>query len=136
MSNYKFIQLSLFVKLQIIVNKKARQISSFPGTLEKIALWHNLKFVMCPLKSQPYTVRPMSLCMLSRSNCVQFFGTQWTVFHQAPLSLGLPRQEYWSILRSPGDLPVQGIEHIILYLEWLKTIIYSFSSSKLPFRII
>ena len=36
----------------------------------------------------------------------------WTVAHQAPLSLGLPRQEYWSGLPfpSPGDLPNSGIE--------------------------
>ena len=33
--------------------------------------------------------------------------TSWTVARQAPLSMGLPRQEYWSRLPfpSPGDLP-------------------------------
>ena len=33
--------------------------------------------------------------------------TLWTVANQAPLSMGLPRQEYWSRLPfpSPGDLP-------------------------------
>ena len=33
--------------------------------------------------------------------------TLWTVAHQAPLSVGFPRQEYWSGLpfSSPGDLP-------------------------------
>ena len=36
----------------------------------------------------------------------------WTVAHQAPLSVGLSRQEYWSGLPfpSPGDLPDPGIE--------------------------
>ena len=36
----------------------------------------------------------------------------WTVAHQAPLSMGFPRQEYWSRLPlpSPGDLPDPGIE--------------------------
>ena len=31
----------------------------------------------------------------------------WTISHQAPLSMGFPRQEYWSVLPfpSPGDLP-------------------------------
>ena len=35
-----------------------------------------------------------------------------TVAHQAPLSMGFPRQEYWSGLPfpSPGDLPDPGIE--------------------------
>ena len=36
----------------------------------------------------------------------------WTVAHQAPLSMGFPRQEYWSRFPflSPGDLPHPGIE--------------------------
>ena len=35
------------------------------------------------------------------------FATQWSVALQAPLSIGLPRQEYWNGLPfpSPGDLP-------------------------------
>ena len=36
----------------------------------------------------------------------------WTVAHQAPPSMGLSRQEYWSRLPFPsaGDLPDPGIE--------------------------
>ena len=43
---------------------------------------------------------------------VRLFGTPWTVAHQAPLSMGFPRQEYWSGLPfpSPRDLPDPGIE--------------------------
>ena len=39
-------------------------------------------------------------------------ATPWTVASQAPLSMGFPRQEYWSGLPfpSPGDLPNPGIE--------------------------
>ena len=39
-------------------------------------------------------------------------STPWTVARQAPLSLGFPRQEYWSGLPfpSPGDLPNPGLE--------------------------
>ena len=38
--------------------------------------------------------------------------TPWDVACQAPLSMGCPRQEYWSGLPfpSPGDLPDPGIE--------------------------
>ena len=38
--------------------------------------------------------------------------TPWTVARQAPLSMGFPRQEYWSGLLSPslGDLIDPGIE--------------------------
>ena len=45
-------------------------------------------------------------------NRVQLFATPWTVTRQAPLSMGLSRQEYWSGLPcpSPGDLPNPGIE--------------------------
>ena len=43
---------------------------------------------------------------------VQLFATPWTVAHQAPLSMGFSRQEYWSgyPCPSPGDLPKSGIE--------------------------
>ena len=37
----------------------------------------------------------------------RLFATPWTVSHQAPLSMGFSRQEYWSGLPfpPPGDLP-------------------------------
>ena len=40
------------------------------------------------------------------------FSTPQIVVRQAPLSMGFPRQEYWSGLPfpSPGDLPDPGIE--------------------------
>ena len=40
-------------------------------------------------------------------SCVRLFVTPWTVAHQAPLSMGFSRQEYWSGLPfpSPGDPP-------------------------------
>ena len=38
--------------------------------------------------------------------------TTWPIAHQAPLSMGFSREEYWSGLPfpSPGDLPKPGIE--------------------------
>ena len=41
---------------------------------------------------------------------VWLFATPWTITHQAPLSLELSRQEYWSRLPfpSPGIFPSQG----------------------------
>ena len=43
---------------------------------------------------------------------VQLSATPWTVAYQAPLSMGLSRQEYWSgvPLPSPGDLPDPGVK--------------------------
>ena len=51
----------------------------------------------------------MKVKSLSR---VRLFATPWTVAHQAPLSMGFSRQEYWSGLPfpSPGDLPNPRIE--------------------------
>ena len=45
--------------------------------------------------------------------------TPWTVAHQASLSMGFPRQEYWSELPfpSPGDLPNPGIKSGLLHWQ-------------------
>ena len=43
------------------------------------------------------------------------FETPWTGAHQAPLSMGLPRQEYWSVLPfpTPEYLPNPGIKRLL-----------------------
>ena len=43
---------------------------------------------------------------------VRLFVTPWTVACQAPLSMGFPKQEYWSglLCSPPGDLPDPGFE--------------------------
>ena len=53
--------------------------------------------------------RKVKVNSLSR---VRLSVTLWTVAHQAPPSMGLSRQEYWSELPfpSPGDLPNPGIK--------------------------
>ena len=50
--------------------------------------------------------------MLSRFSHGQLFVILWTVAHQASLSMGFSRQEYWSGLPCPprGDLPELGTE--------------------------
>ena len=63
---------------------------------------------------------PLKVCMRMLSH-VQFFCDPWTVAHQAPLSMGFSRQEYWSRLPcpSPGDLPHPGIKPTSLVsLPW------------------
>ena len=49
---------------------------------------------------------------VSRSVMSDSLQPEWTVDHQAPLSMGFSRQEYWSGLPffSPRDLPDPGIE--------------------------
>ena len=50
--------------------------------------------------------------LFSHSVMFNSFVTPWTVAHQASLSIGFLREEYWSGLpiSSPGDLPDPGIE--------------------------
>ena len=40
---------------------------------------------------------------------VRLFKTPWTVAYQVSPSMEFSRQEYWSGLPSPGDLPDPGI---------------------------
>ena len=49
-------------------------------------------------------------------SCVQLFVAPWTIAHQAPLSMGFSRQEYWSgsPRPPPGDLLDPGIEPLSL----------------------
>ena len=59
-----------------------------------------------------------SCCLLlpakSLSSWVQVFAAPLTVAHQAPLSMGFSKQEQWSGLPSPGDLPKPGIQPTFL----------------------
>ena len=50
--------------------------------------------------------------MLSHFSHVQLFATPWTVAGQLPLSMGFPRQEYWSGLSFPSseEFPDPGIK--------------------------
>ena len=58
-------------------------------------------------------------CYILRAVLLQSCSTLcklWTVAHQAPLSMGFSRQEYWSGLPCPppGDLPNPEIESVSL----------------------
>ena len=69
-----------------------------------------IDFIIWSLSSYGYTCVPLSRILP--------FVTQWTVALQAPLSIGFPRQEYWSGLPfpTPGDLPNSGTE--LASLHW------------------
>ena len=51
------------------------------------------------------------MCMFSHA---QLFATAWMVAHQTPLSMGFPRQEYWSGFHFllQGIFPIQGSNYI------------------------
>ena len=60
---------------------------------------------------------PSCCCCLVTKSCL--FVTPWTLAHQAPLSMGFPREEHWSGLPFPSsrDLPYPGIKHTPLALS-------------------
>jgi len=57
--------------------------------------------------------------VLSHFSHEQLFEILWTVAHQAPLSMGFSRQEYWSRLPfpPPGDLLNAWTEHTSLTMH-------------------
>ena len=63
--------------------------------------WSNLAVAAKPIN------KCLHVCMLSHFGHDRLYATLWTVACQAPLSMGFPRQEYWSGLPFPpsGDLP-------------------------------
>ena len=52
------------------------------------------------------------MCMHAVCSVVSNSATPWTAAHQAPLSMGVSRQESWSGLPCPppGELPDPGIK--------------------------
>ena len=72
-----------------------------------------IKVLAGPLWEDPFLTLPASGGGLVAQLCPTL-ATPWTVARQAPLSVGFPRQEYWSGLpfHSPGDLPNPGIESV------------------------
>ena len=69
--------------------------SSVPGTLQARTLeWIALSFS----KAWKWKVKVKLL------SCVWLLVTPWTVAHQAPLSMGFSRQEYWSGVPLPSPI--------------------------------
>ena len=71
---------------------------------------------------------------------VRLFVTPWTVAHQASLSMGFSRQEYWGVLPfpPPGDLPTQGSNLHLLHCRqilfwWVTGEAYNYVKTSLCF---
>ena len=65
----------------------------------------------------------MCLCVLSH---VRLFVTPWTAAHQAPLSMGCPRQEYWSGLLFQGIFLTQDWTQVSCVSCFGRQILYHF----------
>ena len=65
--------------------------------------------------------------MLSSFSHVRLSGALWNVAHQAPLSMGFSRQEYWTELPfpPPGDLPDTGIKPVSLMSSALAGVFFT-----------
>ena len=60
------------------------------------------------------TDRALGFLVCAQLSHVQLFATPWTVAHQAPLSMGFSKQEYWNglLFPPPQDLLYPGIKHM------------------------
>ena len=76
---------------------------------------HLMSMVVPELAWETATTFQHSLfpCCLVAKSCPTLV-TPWTLAHWAPLSVGFPGQEYWSVLPfpAPGDLPDPGIKPV------------------------
>ena len=79
-----------------------------------------------------YTVT-MFVAVVQSLSHVQLFVTSWTLAHQAPLSMGFPRQEYWSELHFyfllQGIFPAQESNQDLLHC---RQILYQLSYQGIP----
>ena len=94
-----------------------------------------LKFRSSIFSSVRFHIYLIAACahVLSR---VQLFVTPRTVAHQAPLSMGFPRQKYWSGLPFPsaGDFSDPGMEPSSLASPVLAGVFFT-SSATLEFKL-
>ena len=76
-----------------------------------------LQFHFCT-RPRIYAIDSGCVCVLSHS-VMSDSATPWTAPLQAPLSVGFPRQEYWSGLpfSAPRDLPDTGINTRLLHWQ-------------------
>ena len=72
-----------------------------------------------PLTKPSMEVRAAVTVLISQS--YPTLANPWTIAHQAPLSLGFSRQEYWRWVPflSPGDLPTQRSNSSLLHCRWI-----------------
>ena len=85
-------------------------------THQELGSWLKLRVDDLPDDLRPKTVRCLlctrvCVCVCQSLSCVWLFVTPWTVAHQAALSVGFSRQDYWSglLFSSPGIFPTQGL---------------------------
>ena len=88
-----------------------------PKAKGKVWIWSVPCFIYRPLENDLILIVnicscEVELCAVPSHSVMSDSATPWIVAHQAPLSMGFSKQEYWSGLPfpSPGDLPDSGTE--------------------------
>ena len=90
------------------------------NTFESVLMrWIKLEPIIQSEVSQKEKHQYSMLLLLSHFSRVRLCGTPWTAAHQAPLSMGFSRQEYWSGV----PLPSPPIQYTNAYI-WILTHIY------------
>ena len=88
----------------------SRKLQSFPPVY-RWGNWDSVRPNLVPGR-RSWSLQLYLLCCWEVTQSCPTFEIPWTVAHQALLSMGFSRQEYWSGLPClpPGDLPNPGIE--------------------------
>ena len=81
----------------------------FQGVLKSVTAVAS-DFILVELKSKKHLL-VVIMCVCQVILVTYDSATLWTIAHQAPMSMGFSRQDYWSRLLCPppGDLPNPGI---------------------------
>ena len=89
-------------------------INSYSGQL--LFLWPSFEYTTFRISCSFSTPFLCCCCCCLVTELCPAFAMPWSIAHQAPLSMGLPRQEYWSELPFPpaGDFPTQGSNACLL----------------------
>ena len=112
-----FVRIAIIKKKTTSVSKDMEEREPFTqlvGMHNVQPLWKTVWRFPTRLKNElPYILvnHTSGSLLCSITHCVQLFGAPWTAAHQAPLSTGFSRQEYWSGLPFPlpGIFLTQGL---------------------------
>ena len=84
------------------------------GSMKRLSLFSHWRKVL--LEFMTFSPSAEGNSVVQPLSCIQLFASPWTIAHQAPLSMGFFRQEYWSgchfLLQ--GIFPTQGLNPCLL----------------------
>ena len=75
------------------------------GSMKRLSLFSHWRKVL--LEFMTFSPSAEGNSVVQPLSCIQLFASPWTIAHQAPLSMGFSRQEYWS------GLPPLSLGHLL-----------------------